>query len=323
MPENLIGRDDSINPEKEARRSRPQPKGGLVPFSGAMQRFCEHLAGNIVKTVNPKLREKAQEGARSGYSLHIPLFIEANRFSFEKEARDLWNPMKVKIKEAKTILDKKLEEATNLCPYEGTPLFKEVEQDHIIPRSGKWGTLNSEMNLIPASPEGNRKKGNSIYDLGRLNKEHLKDVFGEVLGEDIPKLTLWIDNQIQPYLDKKKTFRNFATLNEQDKRAFRYGLFLMPQDLAGLNPKNPETAQDYLLSVLQTSYKTRVNGTQSYLIQNIKAIMERRLVREGIPRESLIFTVHLVDPIDYRTGFWADKRRKDLNRCKRFSFKCF
>lgn len=305
------------------QRSLPLSKGGDIPFSGKIRRFCDALALRVMKTLFPLLKTEIEgSSSQDSLSLHIPLFVEKNSFSFE----EVIGKKKKKKKEAKkeenlSAVQRPLS-AITLSPYKGGLLQEgDIEYDHILSRSFSRHkesglVFNTQVNLIPCTSKENKEKGSGWVSLDNLNFNHMEQVFGDLAKEgDYSQVKDFIRNRLDPYFNKKKRYYNFKRLNEEDKRAFRYVLFTWQEDFLTLEEKNW-----IVFHILKMSATTRVNGTQRYFLQSLKKKWEQALIfyrkEKGLPSGDLnvSFTLLVVDPSDYRKSIFSDFRKNLRNK---------
>lgn len=232
------------------------------PFDGQMAAIIDATAREIAKA---KIRQV--ESAQG--TVHVPLLIESNQFTFTdelaetkrqrnskaaKRARDLaekteqgWQEKNQRIKAA----------SRGICPYTGAGLGASGEIDHIVPRSLSRDTrqtvFNSEANLIYCSSRGNHRKGDREYFLQDLDRGYLKAQFGTA---DLAEIHKKIQEAVSPYLNRERRLRAFSELSENEQTAFRHALF-------------DQQLRDAVIPVLEHRVKTRVNGTQAWLAKRI------------------------------------------------------
>jgi hypothetical protein len=132
------------------------------------------------------------------------------------------------------------------------------------------------------SVEGNRKKTNNIYSLDMLNPNYLKAQFGTT---NIVEIRKTIEETLNIYIEDKTVF--FDRLKPEEQRNLRHALFIK------------ELRSD-CIKLLNTGSKTRVNGTQSYLVKQIKTF----LITEGkklFPNVTLAISTTAVKSDDTQT----------------------
>ncbi len=247
-------------------------------IDGVVKRLLNHQAYHIANRLWPDIEKIAK--SYQAKKISIPIVIEQNRFDFTENLPDLKKKKKSDDKKTKTdIAQSKFERikqaSKGLCPYSGDEILKDEawDIDHIIPRSGNYGVLNDEANLIYASTKGNREiKKNRELTLADLSPEYLAAQFGT-------KNTKEIENIITERLkgEKEGTFSfgrysQFIALTKEQQIAFRHALFL---------PVNNPIRQLVISSILHTN-KTKVNGTQRYMAQLLADILIKKAMKAGI-----------------------------------------
>ncbi|MEP1553572.1 MAG: hypothetical protein ABJJ44_07695 [Paraglaciecola sp.] len=231
-------------------------------IDGGLKRLLNHQAHHIANYLWPEIESILKQGHR----VSLPLVLEQNHFDFSANLHALKGQGKNKqlqLPKDEKYFTHKQERIFNtgkqLCPYTGEAInFSKSDIDHIIPRSGVYGVLNDEANLIASSVTGNRKvKQNRILSLEDLSKEYLQTHFNAT----DPKLikahlyaTLWDTNKAQFVFGQ---YRQFIALTPVQQTAFRHALFLDEFD---------ELKQS-VISAIQHRSKSRVNGTQRFMAQ--------------------------------------------------------
>lgn len=230
-------------------------------IDGGLKRHLNHQAHHIANRIWDQLLKHA---LLKGSKVTIPLILEQNRFDFAENLHMLKGTLKNNGNSApdqfQPKVDRIKEASKGVCPYnkKSKKLVDDGDVDHIIPRSGRYGTLNDEANLIYASVSGNRKiKGNRELTLDDLNDDYLQHQFNT-------KDTAGIQHIIEQRLKGEREdifsfgrYRQFRALTPENQVAFRHALFL-PAD-------HPLRA--LVISTLQHRRKTRVNGTQRFMAQ--------------------------------------------------------
>lgn len=247
-------------------------------IDGGLKRLLNHQAHHIANRLWPEIEKMSI--AHHSTKVTIPIIIEQNRFDFTEnlsivkgqkksegytEQSDLSLAKKERIKQS----------SKGLCPYlKGESLSDSTgDFDHIIPRSGRYGVLNDEANLIYASIRGNREiKKNRELTLGDLSPEYLQIHFGTKNVQDIESI---IVNRLQG--EKEGTFSfgrysQFISLSEPLQIAFRHALFL---------PIDHPLRQLVIKTILHTN-KNRVNGTQRYMAQLLADILVKKAEKTGL-----------------------------------------
>ena len=253
--------------EKGAQCSR-LPADAARPFDGVLRRALDRQAWELTKLIVQTVKTglKAQDPSTDKQA-DITLLIEQNKFAFTESLRDL---KKLKTKKSAGRVqtqEERLKEASrNICAYSGKPLTGQVEIDHIIPRSATLhaGTIfNSEANLICVSLDGNQNKKTTLYELSDLSPVYLQKVFGTA---DVTVIEAQIEETVAK-LAKSGALRFFTGLRREEQDCVRHALFL------------PEgsPARRSVLETLGSMNKTKVNGTQAWLIKNIIAKTEEEL----------------------------------------------
>lgn len=254
--DNAVRMSDSNNQPQASRLSTLS----MRLIDGALKRLLTHQAHHIANRIWPEIERRAQ-GIKK---VTVPLILEQNRFDFTENLPALKGLPAAK-KPAKTLdlkgkKNERIQQASKgVCPYTGATLTENSgDIDHIIPRSGRYGVLNDEANLIFASATGNRTvKRDSILTLADLAPAYLKRQFGT---DDIQAITQQIEHQL--WAEDKERFafghyRQFIALDEATQVAFRHALFLAAE--------HPLRAM--VLDAMGHRHKAKVNGTQRYMAQ--------------------------------------------------------
>lgn len=249
-----------------AARASRLPADAARPFDGVIRRLIDRTSWEIAKIVADVVR--GQSGLRDGV-IRIPILVEENRFEFSESLAELKkNSLKrKKMNEAAYLqrtrwLDKnkRIKAAScEICPYTGKSIGSKGEIDHIIPRSfskERYGTVfNGEANLIYVSLEGNQLKKDEFWPLERLDARYLQKVFN-LSGHDAVKRHV---EETVERLARDNRLRFFDLLSEDEQACVRHALFLSEG-----SPVR-RAVQDALFN----QRKTRVNGTQLWLVRNI------------------------------------------------------
>ena len=246
----------------------------IRPFDGMLDRIISRQAYEIarmkikqIEGLNEKLNIDEND------TLFVPIFMEQNRFAFEQSLHEIKGKNNVK-KEAKDRVEKGLEnqekqwqdkkdriKKNQYCPYTGENITK-GEIDHIIPQSESKHhgdvVFNSEANLIYCSSNGNNQKGNNRYSFDQLNPQYLEEVFR-------------ISNNVQIQQDIKDFVNgldendaiSFHNLETEKQNYLRHALFIRDLD-------------SKTFPLLNTRYKTLVNGTQGYLGKQIRKLLQEK-----------------------------------------------
>ncbi len=210
------------------------------PIDGMLDMMLDRLSYEIIKDISKSDIQDID---------NLEILLEQNRFKFEDGLNDI-KGKKTKKRENKD----KLKSIT--CPYindENINIGDYGEYDHILPQSKEL--YNSKANLIYCSSKGNREKSNSSYKLENLNSKHLKEVFA---FDDLDKIKEFITVHIKTI--NINEFKNFDNLKLNQKKAFRYALFM------------PNSSTEYKKAfnlVKIDKLKTFSNGTQKRLARFI------------------------------------------------------
>jgi len=250
----------------------------MRPFDGFLARYLDRLGEKIARQKWQQLQT-----IENADRVLVPILLEQNRFRFGSDLAEI--KQSARRKQAREKLERaeqrehdkweRIRKAGHgICPYTGERIGSVGEFDHILPRSysrARFGSVfNSEMNLVYASPKGNRQKLDNRYTLKDLNKTYLQKVFGTTEIDAIRK-------QIKGTLNKhtKPNSVYFHTLDSDEQRDFRHALF--DDELTGR-----------VQPLLQTQYKMRVSGLQGYLARVIYAKLRELNANKKMP---LAFTV--------------------------------
>ena len=229
-------------------------------IDGALKRVLTHQAHHIAHRLWPDIERQAELVS----NITLPLILEQNRFDFTENLPLLKGRAKPKAQGATLDLAGEKQqrirlESKGICPYSGKKTSEHSgDIDHIIPRSGVYGTLNDEANLIYSDSVANRQvKRNNVLTLNDLHSAYLNEQFGT---SDVEAITRYIEQQL--WSNDRQGFvfgayRQFIALDAPIRVAFRHALFL-PADhpLRGL-----------VIDALVHRNKSRVNGTQRYMAQ--------------------------------------------------------
>lgn len=260
-------KDAVINGEtvRAAQCSR-LPAETARPFDGLVRRLVDRQAWEIAKRVSTDIQSKVDF---SNGIVDVSIFVEENKFEFSASVADL--------KKNKRVKDKMLSEAEKLetrwlnkneriktasretCPYTGQRLAEGGEIDHILPRSlikdARGIVFNSEPNLIYVSSRGNQLKKDQRYSLSNLHTDYLKKIFKT---SNIAAITAEIEDVVTK-LQQTHRLKFFDLLNEHEQDCVRHTLFL----------DDGSEARNAVLELLATQRRTRVNGTQIWMIKNL------------------------------------------------------
>jgi len=190
----------SIENAKRSDENNPFAKRLLSDVSKPIDGILDFMLDRIAFEISELVPEKDIKT--------LNIILEQNRFKFEESLSEI-KGKKQKIKEFKE---------HKYCPYTGEEI-KSGDYDHILPRSKEL--YNSKANLIYCSRKGNEEKGNKYYFLENISKKHLKEIFNT---DDIEKIKEFISKHIFEIDESKYT--NFNNLSTNQKKAFRYALFM-------------------------------------------------------------------------------------------------
>ena len=240
----------------------------ISPFDGLLDRIISRQAIEIARM---KIKQIESLNIDKNDKLFVPVFMEQNRFSFEQSLHEIKGLENIK-KKAKDRVAKGLTKQTTqwqdkdkrikkntICPYTGKKIGK-GEIDHIIPQSQskKRGDVvfNSEANLIYCSGTGNHQKDDNRWSFEQLNHNYLNEVFA---GEtNIKQAIISFVNG----LDENDSI-SFHNLEDKEQNYLRHALFI--RELDGKT-----------FPILNTRYKTFVNGTQGYLGKKIRKLLQEK-----------------------------------------------
>lgn len=238
----------------------------IRPFDGMLARILDRQAYEIASM---KIKQIDAANLLEDEVLFVPIIMEQNRFKFEQGLAEVKANSKKK-NEAVDKLQKQQErwktktdriQKNTICPYTGKMIGK-GEIDHIIPRSQSRNrgnvVYNSEANLIYCSGTGNQQKGATRYTFEQLNKNYLKEIFETTNTEDIKQKIISYVKE----LDTNDSI-SFQNLEETEQNYLRHALFI-------------EELDNFTYPLLNTRFKTLVNGTQSYLGKKIRKILQEK-----------------------------------------------
>jgi len=238
----------------------------IRPFDGMLARILDRQAYEIA-TLKIEQIEKANIDPHA--ELLVPILMEQNRFKFEQDLAEIKANGKKKNDAAQKLEKQQANWQTKTdriqknkrCPYNGQIIGK-GEIDHIIPRSQsrKQGGVifNSEANLIYCSGEGNHQKGDQRFHLAQLHPSYLIEIF------ETDKVAS-IEQQIRDFVTALNTndVVSFHTLDATEQNYLRHALFLPELD-------------HHTFPILNTRFKTLVNGTQGYLGKKIRKLLQEK-----------------------------------------------
>ncbi|MDO5538368.1 MAG: hypothetical protein Q4F72_12675, partial [Desulfovibrionaceae bacterium] len=245
-----------------ARCSR-LPADCVRPFDGVLRKLLDRVAYELARETSEQLFARVP-GRNTDIDMSV--IIESNKFAFSASIADIkknafaqkkadeadkrqlarWQDKDERIRQA----------ARGLCAYTGAQLGEDGEYDHIIPRSqtsGMGTVFNSEANLIYVSQKGNQLKGSRRYTLYDLDKGYLQAVFGTA---DTASVEGRIEETVLR-LAETGDIRFFDRLKPEEQAAVRHALFL--------NASSEAFAA--VVREINASNRTRVNGTQAYMVR--------------------------------------------------------
>jgi Zn-finger nucleic acid-binding protein len=211
------------------------------PIDGMLDMMLDRLSYEITKNIDRDYLKGVN---------NLEILLEQNRFEFEENLNTIKRANNSSIKKYKRDYKDKLN--VPVCPYSGKD-FSKGDYDHILPQSK--GVYNSKANMIYASVEGNKKKGNRNYTLERLDKKHLEAVFGK--NKKIEDIKAIIKKGIDS-IDSEQ-FTNFDNLKLHQQIALRYALFM----------RDTKEFSKAFEIVKKDKIKTFSNGTQKRLARFI------------------------------------------------------
>jgi len=245
-------------------------------IDGSLKRLLNHQAHHIVNRIWPSLEETAQHAAK----ISVPLILEQNRFDFTENLARIKGVKPKKDDKAnryneQSKFERILVATGGVCPYTGVTIIasENVDYDHIIPRSGPYGVLNDEANLIASSELGNRKvKMSRQLTLSDLSPVYLVKQFGTSDASEIERQIIQIIQGDTGQEFKFGRYRQFVALSPDAQKAFRHALFL--------DSAHPLRRQ--VIDAISHSSKTKVNGTQRYMAQLISDILLQKAAHKGV-----------------------------------------
>lgn len=236
----------------------------IRPFDGLLDRIISRQAYEIA---SEKIKQIEALNVDKEAELFIPIFMEQNRFKFEQDMAEI-KRNSTKKTEAENGLKKQTTQwqdkdnrikKNTICPYTGETIGK-GEIDHIIPQSqskrNQDVVFNSEANLIYCSGTGNHQKGDNLWAFGQLNTGYLKEIFGN--EADIKQNIINFINGLN-----ENDAISFHNLEEKEQNYLRHALFIPELD-------------SKTFPLLNTRYKTFVNGTQGYLGKQIRKSLQEK-----------------------------------------------
>ena len=268
-------------------------------IDGAVKKVATILSRSIVDDNWDNVKEALQNSKH----ISIPIITESNAFDFEPSLADLKGTKKKEQKSLNLIFENKEARikysAMEICAYKGVPIDSSYELDHIVPRSGSYGVLNDEANLICVSRDGNQEKANKTYYLSNLSANYKLAQFGTVNAEQIEniiKATIW-DDENKTF--KFGNYRSFINLSESEQKAFRHALFL----------NDDNEVKRVVILALNNRNRTFVNGTQRYFAQVLANTFYLRAKRENLDTNKLSFDYFGVETSNSRGNGISDVRK--------------
>lgn len=274
-------------------------------IDGAVKKIATILARNIAddnwSNITEALKNKQQ--------IHIPIITESNAFEFEPNLAEIKGTKK-KDKITKTELFEKKEErikksSNGISAYSGNSLGSEKydgskeELDHIIPRSGQYGTLNDEANLICVTQEDNQKRGNQTYYLYHLASSYKQTQFGTTDNQAIEEWiteTIW-DAEKEGF--KFGNYHSFINLAPDAQKAFRHALFLADDN----------AVKQAVIKTINNRNRAFVNGTQRYFAEVLANNIYLRAKKENLDTNKLSFDYFGVETINSAGRGISDLRK--------------
>ncbi|AYQ56296.1 type II-B CRISPR-associated RNA-guided endonuclease Cas9/Csx12 [Bathymodiolus thermophilus thioautotrophic gill symbiont] len=278
--------------DKGITKASRLPALSIRLIDGVVMRICDAIARQVAVTKWNDIKDDLQNGTK----VSVPLILEQNRFEFEPNLKKIKTAPKPGVKAAEKA-DEIKDNRTNkykgqkVSLYSGEGLGSDGEIDHIIPRTGPYGILNDEANLIYISKSDNQNKGNDIKFLKDLHKNYKTEIFGKKSDAEIKEFIykrLGKDIESKDFAFDK--YLSFINLGEKDKKAFRHALFLQEGD----------PLREKVIRALNNRNRAIVNGTQRYLAQCIADKIHRIAKKENkhnlIEFDYLEYTARWDDP---------------------------
>jgi hypothetical protein len=235
-----------------------------------------HQAHHIVNRLWPIIEQQAVHATK----ISVQLILEQNRFDFTENLARLKGlkqkkPNTVSRDSFQTKVERILEASGGICPYTGAAVSasSEIDIDHIVPRSGSYGLLNDEANLIASTVIGNRKvKGSRQLTLSELSPAYLEKQFGTMNVATIEKHICQTIQSDTGHDFKFGRYRQFIALTPEVQKAFRHALFLTTD----------HPLRRHVIDAISHRSKAKVNGTQRYMAQLIADILLQKAKIKGI-----------------------------------------
>lgn len=245
-------------------------------IDGGLKRLLNHKAHHLANRLFPMI----EQYAKSAEKVTVPIIIEQNSFDFTENLHKLKgvSGQKNKLNMMDPTLDRnaRIKSASHaLCPYASDQVLTDVngDLDHIIPRSGRYGTLNDEANLIYASHKGNRDiKKNRELSLSELSPLYLQRQFGTQNTQEIEQIIVARLKGSEGGKFRFGRYTQFVALTEDEQVAFRHALFLAPT----------HPIRQQVIKAIQHRNKTRVNGTQRYMAQLVADILIKKAQQSSL-----------------------------------------
>ena len=266
------------NEKQESAKAQRLPAIKTRMFDGGIKRMARIVGKKIAhdkwEMVEKELKDK---------KICVPIIIECNHFEFEPNLRKIKGSrpkkedekMPEKADERYQDKEERIKNANpdHVCPYTGT-IIVEGELDHIIPRASQWGTLNDEANLIYASQEGNRMKGDALYSIANLNAQYKENQFPGKKDDDIIEWIIETIGDGSGEQFKFGSYQSFINLTSEQQKAFRHALYLSNDEGNNLCQK--------VIKAIDNRTRTFVNGTQRYFAQVIADELYKKAKKAGI-----------------------------------------
>lgn len=252
------------------------PADAVRPFDGVLRRVLDQQAWELTKLASQEIRQSIKD---KNATVDVSILVEQNKFAFSASIAEI-KKNDASFKKASTAIehqkkhwadkDTRIKEAScGLCPYTGAKLpadgFGEI--DHIIPRSrttAAMGTIfNSEANLIFVTQEGNQIKGTKSYYLENLATNYLEKRFGT---SDLGTIEKQIEDCVTMLVNNGR-IRHFDMLNDHEQACVRHALFL----------REFSQARQAIERELAATNRTRVNGTQAWLVKTFLKKLQKEL----------------------------------------------
>jgi CRISPR system subtype II-B RNA-guided endonuclease Cas9/Csx12 len=236
----------------------------IRPFDGLLDRIISRQAYEIA---SEKIKQIEALNIDKNAQLYVPIFMEQNRFKFEQDMAEIKSNTKKKGDAQKSLEEKNKQwkdkntriKKNSLCPYTGE-MISVGEIDHIIPQSqskrNQDVVFNSEANLIYCSGNGNHQKSDNRWTFEQLKPGYLEEVFDNETN---------VKQNIIDFVNglNENDSISFHNLEEKEQNYLKHALFIPELD-------------NKTFSILNTRYKTLVNGTQGYLGKQIRKLLQEK-----------------------------------------------